>query len=168
MLNSGECIIDIRSSGCNDGSFKGSHIRANWTNVHYSDKPGIYLAIVDPIACTGTPFPIVYPAGVGAEAAQILVSYINLLTVGQIVAGATHHEPHGNLGVAAAALDGLGVKSLNRLNGCGKFAFVAQKGSSLKTVASVKQNVEGNLWLVVKLTAGKYMHHLHLFIFERV
>ena len=155
MFYSGECLIDIRSSGCRDGSFKGSHIRVNWTNVHYSDKPGIYLALVDPIACTGTPFPITNPHGVGAEAAQILVSYINLLTAGQIVAGATHHEPSTNIGVVRAALEGLGVRALNTLDGCGKFAFVAQKGSPLKTVATVKKAAEGNLWLVVKLTGGE-------------
>lgn len=149
----------MRSSGCHDASFKGAHVRVNWTSVHYSDTNGIYLAIVDPVACTGTPFPVVNPSGIGASAAQTLVAYINLLTVGQIVAGASHHDAFGNLGVATAALDGIGVKPLNRLNSCGKIAFVAQKGSPQKTVAVVKQAAEGNVWLVVKLQRGQLAYY---------
>jgi hypothetical protein len=153
----GECYIDLRSTGCNDGAFRGCHVRANWTNVHHAEPAGIYLALVDPVTCKGTPFPVVNPSDAGAAAAVTLSMYINLLTFGQVVVGATCNDCYRNLSPATPALESIGVQGLNRLNLCGKLAFVAQKGSPRKTLSVVKQAAEGNSWLVVKVIVGKHI-----------
>ena len=78
------CYIDIRSFGCNDGVFKGGHIRVNWTMVQLFSSTGIFLALVDPVACTGRPFPPVNTAGGGVAATNILINYLNIVSKGQV------------------------------------------------------------------------------------
>ena len=84
IANSGECYIDVRSFGCNDGAFKGGHIRVNWTMVQSFTTTGIYLVLVDPVSCSGRPFPVVNTAGGGTAAAGVLINYLNIVTVGQV------------------------------------------------------------------------------------
>lgn len=83
MINT-ECYVDVRSYGCNDGAFKGGHIRVNWTMVQSISTSGIFLVIVDPVTCTGRPFPVVNVAGGGTAAANVLINYLNIVTKGQV------------------------------------------------------------------------------------
>ena len=67
-----------------------------------------------------------------------------------MLVGATGHEPRANLQHAypTFAQYGVNVTSLDR---CGKFAFIALKGSPERTVTVIKKPAEGNAWLVVKV-----------------
>jgi len=84
MSAADECYVDVRSYGCNDGIFKGGHIRVNWTMAQTITTTGIYLALVDPITCTGRPFPPVNTASGGAAAAGVLINYLNIVSRGQV------------------------------------------------------------------------------------
>jgi len=79
-----ECYVDVRSYGCNDGTFKGGHIRVNWTMVQSITNAGIYLVLVDPVTCTGRPFPPVNVASGGVSAANVLINYLNIVSRGQV------------------------------------------------------------------------------------
>jgi len=79
-----ECYIDLRSYGCNDGVFKGGHIRINWTMVQYISTTGIFLVLVDPATCTGRSFPPVNTASGGVAAANVLINYLNIVSEGQV------------------------------------------------------------------------------------
>jgi len=68
----------------------------------------------------------------------------------QVLVGATGHEPRGNLQSAYPALAQYGV-NVTSLDRCGKFAFIALKGSPERTVSVLKRSAEGNAWLVVKV-----------------
>ena len=67
-----------------------------------------------------------------------------------MLVGATGHEPRGNLHHAFPALAEYGV-NVTSLERCGKFAFVALKGSPERTASVVVKSAGGNAWLVVKV-----------------
>jgi len=73
----------------------------------------------------------------------------------KVLVGATGHEPRGNLQHAFPALARYGV-NVTSLDRCGKFAFVALKGSPERTASVLKKSAEGNAWLVVKVL-GTYI-----------
>ena len=78
--------------------------------------------------------------------------YTYLLTniVLQVLVGATGHDPRANLNPAIPTLAEYGV-NVTSLDRCGKFAFVALKGSPQRTTTVVKTAAQGNAWLVVKV-----------------
>ena len=92
-----ECYIDLRSYGCNDGVFKGGHIRVNWTMVQSITTTGIYLVLVDPVTCTGRPFPPVNTASGGTAAANVLINYLNIVSSGQVCIPCTFVRITGRL-----------------------------------------------------------------------
>ena len=77
-------------------------------------------------------------------------TYYLLTYLSQVLVGATGHEPRANLQSAfpAFAAYGVNVTSLDR---CGKFAFVALKGSPERSASVLTKSAEGNAWLVVKV-----------------
>ena len=71
----------------------------------------------------------------------------------QVLVGATGHEPRGNLQTVFRTLAQYGV-NVTSVERCGKFAFIAQKGSPEKTSSVLKRSAGGNAWLVVKVING--------------
>ena len=110
-------------------------------------KRGINTVVVDPIQCSAG-YPQIFDTLVSSES---LITYLNSLSNGTILAGVTCDEPFSSLAPAFPLLLSMGIDASD-VGFRGMFAFILQKGYKNKTISSKATTRADPLTMIVQIS----------------
>ena len=110
-------------------------------------KRGINTLVVDPIQCSAGD-PQIFDTYVSSV---LLITYLNSLSNGTILAGVTCDEPFSSLAPAFPLLLSMGV-DVSNVGFRGMFAFILQKGYKNKTISSKATTRADPLTMIVQIS----------------